>query len=106
MNGAHYRCSQAEDDNDDVISCVVEREERAFGRIDHFIHYKYDSTDHELACMKWFGIGTRCEHTEMYEVRPDGPSCVSLPRLVPVNKLSAPLLHAWVGNVLWIPCCL
>ena len=108
-NGAHYRCSQSEDDNDDVISSVVAtvyRGERAFGRIDHFIHCRYDSTEHELACMKWFGIGIRCEHTEMYEVRPDGSSCVSLPRLVPVNKLSAPLLHAWEGNVLWIPCCL
>ena len=105
-DGYSYRWARTEDDDDEVISSVVSLDvnsRKIFGRINYFVHCAYDNIDYELSYVDWLGYGQRYEHTEMFEVKPQ--TVPGMNNFAAVESLSPPLLHAWEGDTLWMPCC-
>ena len=105
-SGQRYRCARIEQEDDEVVSSVVAVstiQGKLFGKIDHFLMVNYDNKTHELAFVNWIGYGQKVNQTEMYEVAQQTVRGVN--NIVSFQELSHPLLHAWEGTTLWIPCC-
>ena len=84
-----------------VQLCCTDCDGKVFGRIKSIFRHKFNGTVHTLADMQWYESSTHDRESGLMYCSLSS-SNKSIPRIVSLEKLSRPLIHAVDEDKIWI----